>query len=373
MASPQPVAARPGPRQFGPYLLHAELGRGGMAVVHRAESRKPDSLGRIVALKQLLPHNEFDVDFDVVRSLVDEARLATRFDHVNIAKTYSLGKIQSSYFIEMEYVQGPTLLQVAAQCEMAAGAIPVAVIVEILVQVCDALDHVHTMRDDAGQPLNLVHRDVSPSNIIVSEAGVVKLIDFGIVKGHSAQATEAGTLKGKLAYIAPEYLVGQLDSRADLYALGVIAHELLTGERLFFGTSDLDTLTRIREHHVAPPSRFRPEITPALDAVILKALERDPDRRWQTARELRAALAELHPAGRNEVRDWTAWAFARHPFTDSSQLLRVIDSLAKPTIIVELTPPIASKPRLHRQLQLVLGGVVATTMSLGLVVAYLLC
>jgi len=293
------------------------------------------------------------------------------------SNTYSLGKIHRSYFIEMEYVPGPTLLQVAAQCETAAGAMPVSVIVQILIQICDALDHVHTMRDDAGRALNLVHRDVSPSNIIVSDAGIVKLIDFGIVKGHSSQATAAGTIKGKLAYIAPEYLVGQLDSRADLYALGVIAHELLTGRRLFHGETDLDTLTRIRELHVPPPSRSRAEIAPALDAIVMKALERNPDRRWQTAREMRAALLELHQTPPEAVREWTTWAFAQQPWSDSSQLLRVIDSLARPTIIVDLATQLESEAPAAATpgggvLQLVLGGLVASTVSLGLIIGYLL-
>jgi serine/threonine protein kinase len=355
-----------------------------MAVVHRAESRKPDTLGRIVALKQLHSQNEFDVDFDVVRSFVDEARLATRFHHINIANTYSLGKIGRDYFIEMEYVPGPTLQQVAHQCEIAAGAIPVSVIVQILIQICNALEHVHTMCDNTGKPLKLVHRDVSLSNIIVSDGGIVKLIDFGIVKGHSSQAsTQAGTIKGKLAYIAPEYLVGQLDSRADLYALGVIAHELLTERRLFHGANDLDTLTRIRDLHVPPPSRFRSEVPRALDAIVMKALERNPDERWQTAHEMRAALVELadHQASPHQVNTWTTWAFAQPPRPDSSQLLRVIDSLGQPTVIVDLDsqlleaiavvePPRGQPPRSPARVNLML--VASLVVMVGLAVTLLI-
>ena len=322
--------AHSAPHPFGPYLLHAELGRGGMAIVHRAESRKPESLGRMVALKRLLSHNAFDLDFEIVRSFIAEARLATRFDHRNIANTYSLGKIGRSYYIEMEYVPGPTLLQIAEQCDVAAGAMPIGMVVEIMIQLCDALEHVHTLRDDIGRPLNLVHRDVSPSNIIVSDAGIVKLIDFGIVKGHSSQATEADVIKGKLAYVAPEYLVGQLDRRADLYALGVIAHEMLTARRLFHGVTDLDTLTRIRKLVVPPPSRLRMDVPSALDAAVLKALERDPDRRWQTAGELRDALVALRPGGAGDLQAWTAWAFAQPPRTESPELAGVLDSLSAP-------------------------------------------
>jgi eukaryotic-like serine/threonine-protein kinase len=317
------TTSAPARRSGGRYILHEELGRGAMAIVHRATSPS----GRIVALKQLKPYNEFDVDFDLVRSFVDEARLATRFCHPNIARTYALGKIGRTYCIETEFVRGHSLVALSEQCR-AAGAMPIAVVVELLVQICDALDHVHTLCDDAGAPLSLVHRDVSLSNIIVSDAGVAKLIDFGIVKGHSSQApTEAGLIKGKLGYVAPEYLAGRIDSRADLFALGVIAHELLTDQRLFYGANDLETITRLRTLRVPPPSRSRPEVSHALDAIVMRALQREPDQRWQSAREMRDALvAARELATPRGVAEWTAWAFAQKPRTIDPQLAAVLDS-----------------------------------------------
>jgi serine/threonine protein kinase len=367
--------------KLGPYLLHEELGRGGMAIVYRAESRKPESLGRIVALKQLISQNEFDVDFDLVRSFIDEARLASRFHHANIAKTYSLGKIEGKYFIEMEYVHGPTLYQIAQEAET-TGAIPIDVVVQILIQICDALEHVHTMCDDTGKPLALVHRDVSLTNIIVARDGIVKLIDFGIVKGHSSQAsTTAGTIKGKIAYVAPEYLVGTLDSRADLFALGVVAHELLANRRLFFGHNDLDTLTRVREMRIPPPSRWRSEVSPDLDAIVMRALKRDPAERWQTARELRAALVELQhgPADPAPVREWVNWAFERKP-SQVSQLLNVIDSLdhsielvldAEPLVVHEaaIAEPLVDDDR-ERVGWGVLSMLFLVSLMMGLVVGF---
>jgi eukaryotic-like serine/threonine-protein kinase len=297
-------------------VLHEELGRGGMAVVYRASSTKPESLGRIVALKQLVPLNEFDLDFDLVRSFIEEARLATRFRHPNIAATHQLTKIDGTYVIEMEYVQGPTLLKVAHQCAT-VGPMPVDVVVQILIQLCEALDHVHNLCDDVGEPLKLIHRDVSLSNVIVADSGLVKLIDFGIVKGHTTHArTQAGTIKGKLGYIAPEYLAGRLDSRADLYALGVIAHELLTDRLLFQASNDLDTIANILELRVPTPSSIRPGIPLALDAIVLEALARNPDERFQTARELRDALVELQPAPNPDVvRTWVSWAFSTEATT----------------------------------------------------------
>lgn len=323
--------------RFGPYVLHEELGRGGMAVVFRASSTKPETLDRVVALKQLIPLNEFDVDFEHIRSFIEEARLATRFRHPNIAATHSLGKVEGTYVIEMEYVHGPTLLQVAQQCAI-AGPIPVDVVINLLIQLCDALDHVHNLCDDVGTPLHLVHRDVSLSNAIVSDSGLVKLIDFGIVKGHSSHArTQAGTIKGKLGYIAPEYLAGRLDCRADLYALGVIAHEMLTDRLLFQAGSDIDTIANILELRVPPPSQFRPEVSPSLDAVVLEMLARNPDERFQTAAELREALVELSggPADPAIVRDWVTWAFQQTAAPPSPQ--------AKPTAQLTMQVDLAAQ------------------------------
>ena len=299
-----------------------------MAVVYRAESRRPETFGHIVALKRLLPANEFDVDFDTVRSFIEEARLATRFKHPNIARTYALGKADGTYFIEMEYVQGPTLADVADQTEF-AGAVPIAIVGQILMQLCNALQHVHELHDNDGKPLHLVHRDVSMSNAIISKDGVVKLIDFGIVKGHSVQAmTEAGVLKGKLSYMAPEYLTGALDRRADLFALGVIAHELLTGRRLFYSSNDLETLMRVRTMRIPPPSRLRSDVPAALDAIVMRALARDPAERWQTAAELRAALEALYGSVEPEqISQWVTWAFDREAPLPMSQVIRAIDAL----------------------------------------------
>jgi serine/threonine protein kinase len=287
------------------YVVHEQLGSGGMAVVHRAV----DSQGRVVALKRLLADG-FDIDFSILRSFIEEARLATRFDHINIAKTYRLGKLGHHYVIEMEYVPGPTLLELAMRASM-AGTTPVAVVIQILIQVCEALHYVHNLCDDAGKSLELVHRDVSMSNIIISGGGIVKLIDFGVVKGHSAQATEAGMIKGKLAYVAPEYLEGRIDSRADLFAVGVIAHELLTGRRLFYSEQAVDTLSRLRTMEVIPPSRTRTKVPLELDAIVMTALARDPDRRWQTAREMRDALISLQHGAADpaEISSWVEWAF----------------------------------------------------------------
>src|SRR5438477_12624609 len=168
---------------------------------------------------------------------------------------------------------------------------PLKIIVGILVQVCDALDYAHHLCDESGRSLRIIHRDVSPANIIVSGTGIVKLIDFGIAKATTSSVkTQTGFIKGKFGYIAPEYITSKIDARVDLFALGVIAHELLAGKRLFEGKDDFETMANIRDMMVAPPSRDNPRVPPDLDAIVMRALERDPGRRFLSAGAMQTAL-----------------------------------------------------------------------------------
>ncbi|HEX5060916.1 MAG TPA: protein kinase [Kofleriaceae bacterium] len=322
---------------FGPYVVYEKLGEGGMAYVHRAELVGDNGLRKPVALKRLLTNAAEDPDF--VASFVHEAQLAAKLKHPNIVQAYDLGKLDNTYYIAMELVPGPTLAQVMTQAHNGAGAVPLPIALEILIQLCDALDHAHDLRDDGGRRLDLVHRDVNPMNVIVSRTGVVKLIDFGIAKARSAsRVTEVGIIKGKHAYVAPEYTYGKLDHRADLFGLGVLAHELLTGRRLFLGETDLQTIRNVREMIVPPPSRFAPDISTQLDAIVLKALERDPNERWQTANEMRTALTEeRHRLGvaitGRQIREWAEWAFQQAPRRETS-INRMLDGL-EPSISIE--------------------------------------
>jgi eukaryotic-like serine/threonine-protein kinase len=294
--------------EFGPYLVYERIGSGGMATVHRADLLGVDGFRKPVALKRLWHHLTDDRDF--VEAFAQEARLAGKLHHDNIAQAYDLGMIGSTYFIAMEYVSGPTLLQLLNRLRAAGRIAPIDIAIEILVQLCEALDHAHTLRDTNGRALNIIHRDVSPTNVIVSNDGVVKLIDFGIAKAAtSAIHTHAGVIKGKLAYIAPEYTFGQLDHRADLFAVGVLAHELLTGERLFSADSDYETMLNIREKPIPLPSERNPYVPADLDAIVMTALARDPASRWQNADAMRTALVgvarELDIAlGTPHLRDW---------------------------------------------------------------------
>jgi len=276
--------------EFGPYVVYEQLGLGGMATVHRAETKGIAGFSKQVALKRMLTH--VAADAGLVKSFIREARLASHLRHENVAQTYELGKVGDTYFIAMELITGRNLREILKHCAAVVGHMPLPIVLNIVNQICDALDYAHNLCDDSGQPLGIIHRDVSPSNIIVSEGGVVKLIDFGIAKAsaRTGMHTQSGTIKGKFSYMAPEYLMGSIDARADLFALGVIAHELLANRPLFQGKDDMDTLYRVKDMPILPPSRINPQVPPELDSVIMTALDRNPDQRWQRANALRQAL-----------------------------------------------------------------------------------
>lgn len=313
---------------FGPYAVYERLGQGGMATVHRAEKRGI-GIRRPVALKRLLPH--VAADPALVKLFVDEARLASHLRHGNVAQTYELGKVGDTFFIAMEYASGPTLAQILRQCLHAAGEIPLTITVNILQQICEALDHAHNLCDESGKPLRIIHRDVSPANVIVTNTGVVKLIDFGIAKATiSSVKTQTGFIKGKFGYIAPEYITGQIDARVDLFAVGVVAHEMMAGRRLFEGKDDFETLQNIREMNLRPPSHWNPHVTPDLDDIVMTALQRDPADRWQTAGAMQVALANVARAfglvvGGQQLAEWVDWAFSQLPPDPGGALRSVTD------------------------------------------------
>jgi len=280
------------PEAFGPYLVYEQLGIGGMAAVHRAEQSGIEGFRRIVALKRMLPH--VAASEEMVQSFAREARLASYLRHTNVAQTYELGKVGEIYFIAMELIEGRNLREILRHCAQQRSIMPVPIALNVINQICDALDYAHNLRDDAGRALGIIHRDVSPSNVIVAEGGIVKLIDFGIAKAQiSGMQTMSGTIKGKFGYMAPEYIGGTLDARADLFAVGVIAHELLTNRPLFTTSDDLDTLHRVRSMKIEPPSRSNPKVPPEIDDIVMTALARDPDMRWQHATALRAAMTTV--------------------------------------------------------------------------------
>lgn len=285
-----------------------------MATVHRAETQGIAGFSKQVALKRMLPN--IAADAKAVMSFIHEARLASNLRHANVAQTYDLGKVGETYFIAMELVPGRNVREILKHCAAKQKPISTAIALNIITQICDALDYAHNFTDESGKPLNIIHRDVSPSNVIIGEGGIAKLIDFGIAKAASSVHTLAGTIKGKFSYMAPEYIDGFLDSRADLFAVGVIAHEMLANRPLFQGRDDMDTLFRIKEMPILPPSQFNPAVQAEVDDVVMTALERDPNKRWQTAGALRVAIATAAQrlgliAHNIEVERWVDGTFAR--------------------------------------------------------------
>ena len=289
--------------RFGSYEIYEELGAGGLATVHLARTR---AVKDPVALKRLHPH--IANVRELVASFIDEARLARHLRHPGIARVYEFGKLRGIYWIAFEFVPGPTVLQLKEHCYEYVGRIPVMVVLEIAYQLCDALDHAHNLCNELGHPLGIVHRDVSPSNVIVSITGQVKLIDFGLAKTkQSTVQSQAGVIKGKLNYVAPEYLAGgKLDARCDLWALGVVMYELLTGRRLFDAPEQGEILDRVRSLPIPSPSRVNPEVPHEVDAIVLKALARDPNQRWQSAGDMRDAIG-VAAAGRLTQRQFVSW------------------------------------------------------------------
>jgi eukaryotic-like serine/threonine-protein kinase len=339
------------PQTFGSYVLHEQIATGGMASVHRAELRGADGTTKEVALKRMLP--EAVVQRQLRLAFRHEARLMRYLSHPNIPKTYDAGNYRETEFIAMEYVGGPTLRDLFFHAGKTVGFVPEPIVLNLSAQLCDALDYAHNLKDENGKPLNIIHRDVTPANIILSKAGVVKLIDFGLAKAQLPRSPEsnAGTIKGKLNYAAPEYLDGDLDARIDLWAIGVVMWELLTGRRLFDGPTPLETLSRIRKMPLPRPSIGNPLVSEELDDIVMSALERDPKRRWQSAALMGAALRGLIARPQNfcenkHVMEWVNWLFTLTPGTDVNGVARLdaITAPERPKPPAPAPPPPAPEP-----------------------------
>jgi TonB family protein len=285
--------------KFGQYVLLEKIATGGMAEVWKARMRGVEGFQKIVAIKKILPHLSDNQDF--VEMFVDEAKLAAQLNHNNIIHIYDLGKIQSSYYIAMEYVDGFDLKTILRRAEDRGNPMHVELALFVASKIAAALDYAHRKHDFEGRELNLVHRDVSPQNVLISEEGDIKLCDFGIAKAASkASHTQAGALKGKLQYMSPEQAWGRnLDRRSDIFALSSVLFEMLTGRKLFGGDNELSILEQVREARVTPPSHFNDEVTPEIDRIVTKALQKDPANRYQTAgemeRDINAVLYSFRP------------------------------------------------------------------------------
>ena len=277
--------------RIGPYLLREQIGLGGMAEVFLADYVREDGFRKTVAVKRVLSHLAQNQDF--IKMFIREARLAALLQHPNIVQILDFGKIDDSYFIAMEFVRGQTLAQLMSTLKQGM-AVDQAVFV--ISQVCMGLEHSHSKKDDkTGELLHIVHRDVSPQNVLVSMEGEVKLNDFGISKANTEPSlTQAGVVRGKFSYLSPEQASGEMvDHRADIFALGVVFHEILSGKRLHEFSNALEAIRTILEKTIPPIKELRPEIPEALDAVVMKCLEKDREKRYQRAKDILEDLTRL--------------------------------------------------------------------------------
>ncbi len=281
------------PLQLGQYLLLEKIAQGGMAQVFKAKTVDPGGIERLVVIKRILPH--ISADSDYVAMLIDEAKIAVHFNQGNIAQIYDLGKAGDDYFIVMEYVDGKTLGQILRDFKEREKKIPIPLIVYCISELCQGLDYIHRKNDQEGRPLGVVHRDISPQNIIVSYSGTVKLIDFGVAKSFEKLShTQSGVLKGKFAYMSPEQAEGdEIDRRSDIFATGILLWEMLTLERLFKKSSNKETLKAVRQAQFQAPSSFRKEIHAELDSICEKALKKRKEKRYQSASEMAGDLTRF--------------------------------------------------------------------------------
>jgi len=281
-------------RQLGRYRLLRRLGAGGMAVVWRARIEGPEGFVREVVLKRVRADHCRDPEF--VRALVHEARLSALLNHPGIVQVHELGRDRDEYFLAMEYIDGCSLLTLLERTAAAARPLSIGLCCHLVAELAGALGHAHELADADGVPLNIVHRDVSPSNVMIERSGAVKLVDFGIAQAAarlSDERTRAGVLKGKLGYLSPEQVGGATaDRRSDLFALGVVFYECLTNQRLFSGAG-LQALEMVRTAELLPPSVQRPEIPADVDRIALKLLARHPDERYQRGDEVEEALLPI--------------------------------------------------------------------------------
>ncbi len=271
--------------EIGRYTVLHPLASGGMASLYLGYLSGEVGFKRLVALKVIHDHLLAEPEF--VKMFIDEARLASRISHPNVALTIELGRVGRSHFIAMEYIPGERLLDV-----LRCGPLSPALAARILADAAAGLHAAHELRDSEGRLLNVVHRDVSPQNILISYEGAVKVVDFGIARARGSIHSSTGGMKGKFSYMSPEQCISpdRVDRRADLFALGIVLYECSTHRRLFRAESEPAVVRLVCEGPITPPSQLVPDFPPALEAIVLRALERDPDRRYQTALELHTDL-----------------------------------------------------------------------------------
>ncbi len=280
------------PRQFGNYELIDRLAVGGMAEIYLAKSTGIGGFENILVIKRL--HDHLGQDDDFVEMLIDEAKIAVRLKHPNVAQILDLGRIDGQYFIAMEYIEGPDLNGLLKTAEAHGEHLPVPAALFITAECCSGLHYAHTRHDAEGRPMRIVHRDVSPPNIMLSVEGEVKIVDFGVAKARKrAQQTRQGVIKGKFQYMAPEQADGErVDGRTDVFSTGMVLYEMLCGTNPYDQYPKPQLVEEVRRADIPPMRQYRPSIAPELDELVMRALHRNPDRRYPSAAEFDRAISD---------------------------------------------------------------------------------
>jgi serine/threonine protein kinase len=275
------------------YRVVEKLESGGMAEVFLAESEGLQGFRKQVAIKRVLPHLSEKKKF--ISMFLDEARLSAQLSHSNCVQVFDIGVGDNAYFIVMEYVDGANLKAVAETMKKTGMTFPIPVAVYLAIEICKGLAYAHELKDpNTGQAMNIVHRDMSPPNVLLTKYGEVKIVDFGLAKANSQlEKSEPGIIKGKFSYLSPEAAMGgDVDSRTDIFAVGIILWELLAGQRLFLGETDFQTVKKVQQAQVPPISSINRQVKPDLEHIIQRALARDPTQRYTSARDLARDLTQ---------------------------------------------------------------------------------
>jgi serine/threonine-protein kinase len=339
-------------QQVGRYAIFDEIAAGGMATVHLARLAGPVGFSRVVAVKRLHPHLLDDEDFKAM--FLDEARLAARIRHPNVVPTLDVLVHDKELILVMEYVHGESLLALSRAARQKKNPIPLSIAVAIMVSVLHGLHAAHEARDEKGQPLGIVHRDISPHNILAGADGLVRVLDFGVAKalqGRTAQPDTAlppGTVKGKFSYMAPETLRGEPSTRqADIFSAAIVFWELVTGHKLFGAPTEQERILKVLKGNTPPPSALIPGLPVAVDKIVQRGLSPNPLDRYETADEMAAELENmLSPASQRAVGEWVT-KLAHEALDRRADLLQQIEvsninSMPPTPVATSIVMPVAA-------------------------------
>lgn len=325
------VAQAQGPiRTIGRYALFDEIAAGGMATVHLGRLLGPVGFSRTVAIKRLHAHFAKDPEFSA--GFVDEARLAARIHHPNVVPIIDVLHDEGELSLVMDYVEGDSLAKLLRIAVAAEEPVPLPIAVAIVCGALYGLHAAHEAVDESGEPMHIVHRDISPQNILVGSDGVPRIVDFGVAKAaQRLQTTADGQVKGKIAYMAPEQIrQARVGRQTDIYAMGVVLWEVIAGKRLFTSENHANLMSKVLSGAEHPPSKFRSTLSPEFDALVMKALSAEPKRRFETAREMAAELQKLlPPAPPTDVGDWVNH-LARDSLTHRRLVVKRVESRELP-------------------------------------------